>query len=430
MEIPRYMRSIVAFSLSFVLAVTVGSLLLPETPRKASQTRPPASPVSPTLDFLPGLPALVTSHLDDAVKQHERAWGLLRAGQYSAAQNAYLQILIRNPQDLRAMQGLVTVQRLLTNQNPQKLYARVQAYRRSIATGQRADGQYALREMKLLIETSLSAAREISAEQNLRASSFSMISPESQLLPPSSSPKANLITNPVAAIKERISQLASSLRLTPTKAQAEITPPATQTGQGLGKFSVVPTSVTRHTGAVPVAQTPSRVPGATGPSRSTTVDPTTQPTHGRKAQPTRSVGTSNTTNTPGGGATRDGDRGGGRDGGTGSAAATTSLTSPSISISPGPAASGPTSSSTPISRGGKSDGDKSSGDKGGDKGGGNKGGGDKGGGNKGGGDKGGGDKGGGDKGGGDKGGGDKGGGDKGGGDKEGGGKDGGKGKGG
>src|SRR5262245_64240915 len=99
------MRAAVAFSLSFVLAVIVGSLLLPDTPQKTSPKRPAVSATMPALDFLPGLPALVTSPLDDVSKEHEKAWQLVRSGQYRAAEGAYLRILTRHPQDSPAMQA-------------------------------------------------------------------------------------------------------------------------------------------------------------------------------------------------------------------------------------------------------------------------------------------------------------------------------------
>src|SRR5690348_11391933 len=108
------MQAVVIFSLSFVLTVLIGSLFLPDTPRSASPTRAPVSTPVPTLDFLPGLPSLAAG-AGNATQDYERASQLARNGQYRAAENIYLQILTRDPQDSRAMQGLVTLQRLLTN---------------------------------------------------------------------------------------------------------------------------------------------------------------------------------------------------------------------------------------------------------------------------------------------------------------------------
>src|SRR5262249_555493 len=135
------MQAVIIFSLSFVLTVLIGSLFLPETPRAASPTRAPVSTRAPTLDFLPGLPSL-TGRTDTDSKDYERASQLVRNGQYRAAENIYLQILTRDPQDSRAMQGLVTLQRLLTNQDPQKLSAQAEAYRQANAKGRGGEEQY------------------------------------------------------------------------------------------------------------------------------------------------------------------------------------------------------------------------------------------------------------------------------------------------
>lgn len=67
-------RVVVAFILSYVLVVTVGTMVLPNTARKLKPT-PPTGPVAvtPSLDFLPGGPALVALRIDDPSKHHNDA---------------------------------------------------------------------------------------------------------------------------------------------------------------------------------------------------------------------------------------------------------------------------------------------------------------------------------------------------------------------
>src|SRR5712692_8171775 len=105
------MRAVVAFLFSFVLAVTIGALILPDnTPKIKPKPLAGAAPVAPSLDLLPGLPSLIVPRLDDASKRYEEAWRLAKAGRYRAAESVYLQILTRNPQDQKAAQGLVMLQ--------------------------------------------------------------------------------------------------------------------------------------------------------------------------------------------------------------------------------------------------------------------------------------------------------------------------------
>ncbi|HET9001820.1 MAG TPA: tetratricopeptide repeat protein, partial [bacterium] len=212
------MRAIVAFLLSFVLAVTIGSLILPDnTPKIKPKRLVGTAPVPPTLDFLPGLPSLIVPRLDDASKRYEKAWRLLKAGKYRAAEGAYLQILIRNPQDQKAVQGLVMLQRLLANQDPKRLQEQAEGYRRTIALGQVTEEQYSPRELELLAEASLSAANEIVSEQNLKVSSLSKVTIVTDERHPPVPSQVSVLRDPMGAIKERITQLATSLGVAPAK---------------------------------------------------------------------------------------------------------------------------------------------------------------------------------------------------------------------
>src|ERR1700736_490934 len=100
------MRVLVAFLLSFVLVGTAGTLILP-SPGPRAKLKPPTGTalVEPTLEFLPGLPSLAVPRIDDTSKRYyEEAWRLLKPGQWRTAERAYLQIVIRSPQDQKAMQ--------------------------------------------------------------------------------------------------------------------------------------------------------------------------------------------------------------------------------------------------------------------------------------------------------------------------------------
>jgi hypothetical protein len=212
------MRALVAFLISFALVGTVGTLILP-SPGPRAKPKPPtgSAAVKPTLEFLPGLPSLAVPRIDDTSKRYEEAWRLLKAGQWHTAERAYLQIVTHSPQDHKAIRGLVTLQRLLANQNPKRLQEQAEAYRRAIAEGRTVDDQYTPREMELLAEASLFAMNEIATEQNLKLIPQSRVSISSNRLRLISPPPTNVTRDPVSAIKERISRVASWPKLTPVK---------------------------------------------------------------------------------------------------------------------------------------------------------------------------------------------------------------------
>jgi hypothetical protein len=212
------MRALVAFLLSFVLVGTIGALILPDPHPRAKPKLPAGSaPIRPTLDFLPEIPSLAVPRIDDTSKRYEQAWRLLKAGRWRAAERAYLQIVIRSPHDQKGMQGLVILQRLFANEDPTRLQEQAEAYRRAIAEGRSTENQYTPREMELLAEASLLAVNESTAEQNLKLSAHSRVAISSDLLRPISPPHTNVVRDPVSSIKERISQVARSLRLAPAK---------------------------------------------------------------------------------------------------------------------------------------------------------------------------------------------------------------------
>jgi hypothetical protein len=274
------MRVLAAFLLSFVLVGTVGALILPSPSPRAKPKSPAGSvPVKPILDFLPDVPSFVVPRREDTSKGYAEAWRLLKAGEWRTAEGAYLDIVIRTPQDRKAMQGLVTLQRLLASQNPKRLQEQAEAYRRAIAEGRTAEGRHTPREMELLAEASLLAATEISAEQNLKLSSASRVSVSADLLRPPSPPPTTVARDPVSAIKDRISQVARSLRLAPAKP---------------GVLVGVQVADTRQVAPPSIARTPSlRLPGDGKPSGSAideAANPVTEKPQGGATSPGGTAG--------------------------------------------------------------------------------------------------------------------------------------------
>jgi hypothetical protein len=273
------MRAGVAFLLSFVIAVTIGSLILPDnTPKIRQKPLAGSVPLPPSFDFLPGLPSLIVPRLDDASKRYEQAWQLLKAGKYGAAESVYLQILIRNPQDQKAMQGLVMLQRLLANQDPEKLLEQAEAYRGAIAKGQTTDEQYSPRELELLAGASLTGANEIVSEQNVKVTIVTGVVHST----PTAPSHVNLVRDPMGAIKQRVSQLATSLGSTLAKtdvATGEKPKPAAD------KENVtVVSALDSHQPAPSIAQTPALSSPSnanrSGAASGTVLDPVIQHSQG------------------------------------------------------------------------------------------------------------------------------------------------------
>lgn len=214
------MRAIVAFILSFVVTMTVGTIVFPAGPPDP-RTRPPSArplkhpvPVTPGLDFLPQLPSLATPRTDDASTEYKDAWRLLKAGYYRGAERVYLDILDRRPQDPKAMQALVTLQRILASEDPKKLREQAQAYRQASGTRRVAEETYGPREMTLLADASLSALNEITAEQRLSAGARSRTSVDPTLFPVSPQ-RGHLTHDPVRAIREWVHRAAFGERPRP-----------------------------------------------------------------------------------------------------------------------------------------------------------------------------------------------------------------------
>jgi hypothetical protein len=189
--------------------------MLPDAGPKAKQGRAPLVPVAPSLDVFPALPSLVGPRPDDVPKQHKEAWLSLRAGRYDAAERGYLGILNRHPNDEKAAQGLVMVQRLLANQDREALQGQARRYRRAIAEGRVLDERYTPQEMELLARASESAANEAATESSVRLTALSKISIGRDLVHPGVAP-GGVVRNAVNGVRNRIFKLASSMDLAKT----------------------------------------------------------------------------------------------------------------------------------------------------------------------------------------------------------------------
>ena len=199
-----------------------------EPARLPLRSKPEArSAAAPSLDFIPALPSFTVPPLDDLPKQYSQAWQLLRSSRYRAAERSYLQILMRNPKDQKAMHGLVAVQRFLANQDRQTLKRQAQRYRLAVADRRLPEGRYARREMELLAKASESASKEIETERALKVTALSRISPTSDLASPAAppGPVRSPLGNAIGAAKNRISKLVSSVRLLGTPASASVGKP-------------------------------------------------------------------------------------------------------------------------------------------------------------------------------------------------------------
>jgi hypothetical protein len=91
----------------------------------------------------------------------ESANKLTAGGQLREAQELYLQVLLVNPDDQEAMQGLVRVRRLLARNNAAELRRQATTYRRTITQGKETEEHYTAIAMDLLAVASLQAAAEL-----------------------------------------------------------------------------------------------------------------------------------------------------------------------------------------------------------------------------------------------------------------------------
>lgn len=95
---------------------------------------------------------------------------LLAAGRLMEAQDAYLEILVASPGDLRAMGGLVALRKRLSLGDPDVLRRQAEAYGQAAATGVAiSDEHYTKGAMAILAEASLRAAQEIDERRGEKA---------------------------------------------------------------------------------------------------------------------------------------------------------------------------------------------------------------------------------------------------------------------
>lgn len=123
------------------------------------ERRAPGLTAEPRTQEPPGLPSLP----GPAGVKYETADRLASQGQWRAAQDEYLKILLMNPGDSRAMQGLVTTQRRITNDDPATLRARAEAYRRAAGGRAETPEHYTLEGFRVLYVANLMAAAQANA---------------------------------------------------------------------------------------------------------------------------------------------------------------------------------------------------------------------------------------------------------------------------
>jgi Polysaccharide biosynthesis/export protein len=277
------MRVVIACALSFVLALIVGIFLLARTaPMHKPQHKPePAKPqtqAAPNLEMLPALPSFPAARLDVQPNQYEEAGRLLKAGRYREAENAYLQIVMRQPHEPKAIEGLVASLRLRANQDPQKLQEGAAAYRRAIVEGRVTEENYTPREMELLAEASLSAANGIKAEQRLRAGVSSRVAMSVPAARPAESTSGNAqrrsaipTAQPIAAAQPvaKGSSVDRPRHVSQTRVAATV--PASGASRPPATPATVPPSGVSRPPVTPATVPPARV--SRPPVTSTTVPP-------------------------------------------------------------------------------------------------------------------------------------------------------------
>ena len=120
---------------------------VPRPPRMPQVAEPPGIP------SLPGPPG----------GRYDAAERMAAQGQLRAAQDEYLRILLMNPNDTRAMQGLIAVERRTANDDAAVLRHRAEAYRRTLGGGAAPQGY--VMDLQLLYVANLMAAAQADAER-------------------------------------------------------------------------------------------------------------------------------------------------------------------------------------------------------------------------------------------------------------------------
>jgi Polysaccharide biosynthesis/export protein len=245
------MRVLVACVVSFAVALIVGGFMLSGmVPHFKAKPVKRDAPDTLSLEMLPALPSLRATRREGMSDQYAQAWRLLKAGQYRAAESAYLQILMGEPHDRKAIGGLVTARRLRANQDPQKLQEDAAGYRRAIVEGRTMEGNYTPREMELLAEASLSAAREIQLEESLRAGVPARTTASAPATRPAGWRRGNPAPTPASIVARRIPGVSSDARPHPVAQtviatvvpESQASRPATPDGAPSPRPDVTPVS--------------------------------------------------------------------------------------------------------------------------------------------------------------------------------------------
>src|SRR5262249_11055762 len=138
------------------LLLTRGELIGPHHERALPRASTTPRAVEP-----PQLPSLPGPNLG----KYDAAERMVAQGNWRGAQDEYLKILMRNPDDTRAMQGLVMVQRRSARDDAAALRQRAEAFRRAAGTGAETPGHYSQESLQLLFIASLMAAAQSDAER-------------------------------------------------------------------------------------------------------------------------------------------------------------------------------------------------------------------------------------------------------------------------
>ena len=125
---------------------------LPKTPRSADRSGSSLSSM-PAVDDQGFVASPSTSRqlIESATKRAS-------AGELREAQELYLQVLLINPDDQAAMQGLVRVRRLMAGNDARALRRQAATYRRALTQGKETGEHYTAVAMDLLAAASLQAA--------------------------------------------------------------------------------------------------------------------------------------------------------------------------------------------------------------------------------------------------------------------------------
>jgi hypothetical protein len=162
------MRGRMPISVILLCAGVVASLLLTRGGPIGShavaphQERTSSGPsITPRAVEPPQMPSLPGPERD----KYEAAERMVAEGNWRGAQDAYLKILLVNPDDVRAMQGLIAVQRRIAGEDAAALRHRADAYRRALGTGAETPEHYTQASLRLLYIANLMAAAQADAER-------------------------------------------------------------------------------------------------------------------------------------------------------------------------------------------------------------------------------------------------------------------------